>query len=76
MVLAVLPAYVITVNPSCAWIVGAVPSGLRLFLRAPQSAAFRMLLLGFCPRRVDAEIPDVGVDFFADHFNERVFAWF
>src|SRR5712692_11122843 len=35
-----------------------------------------MLFLGFCTRRIDAEIPDVGVDFFADHFYERVFAGF
>src|ERR1700719_3711647 len=36
----------------------------------------RTLFLGFCAGRIDAEIPDVRVDLFADHFNEGVFARF
>src|ERR1700730_19421385 len=35
-----------------------------------------MLFLGFCTGRIDAEIPDVGVDVFAGHFYEGVFARF
>jgi len=31
---------------------------------------------GFYTWRIDAEIPDVGVDAFTGHFDKRVFAWF
>jgi len=42
----------------------------------PKTWFVEYLFLGFCTGRIDAEIPDVGVDVFAGHFYEGVFARF